>query len=177
VPLSKPEESNAEMVSTPNVLETEETVEHSATNASSIVAEETIQLLEGRLVVNLHKRKVGEVIVRKEIETRIVEVPVRREKLIVEQVSPEAKQLAVIDLGQTQETEFDALQVSDNMLLPTVEGRFTSADKAIQFLQAVTAQSSPGLQNVQVIIALDDSSHQEKYQSWLENGSTNKLSL
>ena len=48
------------------------------------------------------QRKVGEVIVRKEIETRMVqiEVPVRYEKLIVEQVSPEHKQLAEIDLGQ-----------------------------------------------------------------------------
>lgn len=39
----------------------------------SVVAEETIQLLEERLVVNRVKRKVGEVAVRKEIETRIIE--------------------------------------------------------------------------------------------------------
>ncbi len=171
MPLSKPEESDAQMVSAPNVLETEETVGRSAINVSSIVAEETIQLLEERLVVNLHKRKVGEVIVRKEIETRIVEVPIRREKLIVEQVSPEAKQLAVIDLGQTQETEFDAQQVSDNMLSPTVEGRFTSANAAIQFLQAIADQSSPGLRSVHVIIALEDAGSRAIYQHWLEPGS------
>ena len=65
------------------------------------VDEETIiRLLEERLVVDSSKRKIGEVIVRKEIETRMVQVPVRREKLIVEQVSPEHKQLAEIDLGQ-----------------------------------------------------------------------------
>jgi len=49
---------------------------------------------------SLTAASVGEVIVRKVIETRMVEVqvPVRHEKLIVEQVSPERKQLAEIDL-------------------------------------------------------------------------------
>jgi len=40
-------------------------------------------------------------IVQPVVETRmVVQVPVRHEKLIVEQVSPERKQLAEIDLGQ-----------------------------------------------------------------------------
>jgi len=62
--------------------------------------EEIIRLLGERLVVDRGKRKIGEVIVRKEIETRMIQVPVRREKLIVEQVSPERKQLAEINLGR-----------------------------------------------------------------------------
>jgi stress response protein YsnF len=52
-------------------------------------------------VVDRQKRKAGEVVVRKVIETEVVEVLVRREKLIVEQVSPAYKELAVIDLGET----------------------------------------------------------------------------
>jgi len=69
---------------------------------SEILSEELIRLLGERVVVDRNKRKVGEVIVRKVIETRMVQVqvPVRHEKLIVEQVSPERKQLAEIDLGQ-----------------------------------------------------------------------------
>lgn len=65
-----------------------------------VVDEETFQALEERLVVDHHVRKAGEVIVRKEIETEIVEVPVKREKLIVEQAGAEPRQLAEIDLHE-----------------------------------------------------------------------------
>jgi stress response protein YsnF len=71
------------------------------TPSPKISAEEVIPLLAERLVVDRHKRKVGEVVVRKVIETEVIEVVVRREKLIVEQVSPSYKELAVIDLGET----------------------------------------------------------------------------
>jgi stress response protein YsnF len=53
--------------------------------------EQIIRLLAERLVVNQNKRKVGDVTIRKEVETRMIQVPVRREKLIVEQISPEYK--------------------------------------------------------------------------------------
>jgi stress response protein YsnF len=66
-----------------------------------ISAEEVISLLSERVVVDRQKRKSGEVVVRKVIETEVVEVLVRREKLIVEQVSPSYKELAVIDLGRS----------------------------------------------------------------------------
>lgn len=80
---------------------------------SEILSEELIRLLGERVVVDRSKRKVGEVIVRKVIETRMVQVqvPVRHEKLIVEQVSPERKQLAEIDLGQE---EFPGIELSEN---------------------------------------------------------------
>jgi len=71
-------------------------------HAPEILTPDIIRLLEERLVVDRSKRKVGEVIIRKEIETRIIQVPVRREKLIIEQVSPERKQLVEIDLGQAE---------------------------------------------------------------------------
>jgi stress response protein YsnF len=67
----------------------------------NILAEKIVPLLSERVVVDRHKRKSGEVVVRKVIETEVVEVIVRREKLIVEQVSPSYKELAVIDLGRS----------------------------------------------------------------------------
>lgn len=70
--------------------------------AAATTQEEVIPLLEERLIVDQKQRKVGEVVVRKEIETEIIEVPVQREKLIVEQVGPEPKQLAEIDLTEEQ---------------------------------------------------------------------------
>jgi hypothetical protein len=137
---------------------------HHQENAAPVSqqSEQTIQLLEERLVVDLHQRKVGELIVRKEIETQIIEIPIRREKLIVEQVSPKFKQLAVIDLGQEQ--QIDAVNTHQTGFLPTVEAKFTSPTAAMQFLQeiadrfseteAVTTNS--GLQQIQMNIVLTD---------------------
>ncbi len=97
----------------------------------------SISLLEERLAVNLTKRKVGEIVVRKEVETRIVEIPVRHEKLIVEQVEPEYKQLAVIDLTTDAAEPFTLVQTS-----PTVEAKFTSTAAAIEFLESLGDRSS-----------------------------------
>ncbi len=73
--------------------------------STKILDEEIIPLLAERVIVDRHKHKSGEVVIRKVIETEIIEVLVRREKLIVEQVSPEYKELAVIDLGRTSVEE------------------------------------------------------------------------
>jgi stress response protein YsnF len=64
-------------------------------STSNILIEEVISLLSERLKVDYTRHKIGEIVVRKEIETQIlqVQVPIRHEKLIVEQVSPEYKQL------------------------------------------------------------------------------------
>jgi stress response protein YsnF len=112
-----------------------------------------LQLLEERLVVGIQRRKVGEVVVRKEIETRIVEVPIRREKLIVEQVSPEFKQLAVIDLGQSSATETVGKETA---YLPTVDAKFTSIAAAVDFLKEIADREDSALQHVQMNIVLQD---------------------
>lgn len=70
--------------------------------APEIAQEEVIPLREERLIVDQKRRKVGEVVMRKEIETEIIEVPVQREKLIVEQVGDDPKRLAEIDLADEQ---------------------------------------------------------------------------
>ncbi|BAY12226.1 YsnF/AvaK domain-containing protein [Calothrix sp. NIES-2098] len=137
------------------------------------VTEEKIKLLEERLVINSSKRKVGDVIVRKEIETRMVQVPVRREKLIVEQVSPEHKQLAEIDLG-TEEiagidltgTEIPETANLDNGL--TVSGLFTSPKIASLLLNAIALEKQPGCQQVRVSIVVDNEEYRQQYQEWFD---------
>lgn len=69
-----------------------------ATGTTEVRDETVIPLREERVIVDRKKRKAGEVIVRKEIETEIIEVPIQRERLIVEQVGDEPKTLAEIDL-------------------------------------------------------------------------------
>jgi hypothetical protein len=133
---------------------------------------ETIRLLEEQLSVNREKRKLGEVIVRKEIETRIVEVPVRREKLIVEQVGVEAKQLASIDLGGDSLDSVEIREAANASVPSALSGEFTSVRAASQFLQAIADQSRPGCEKVQITLLLDDPNLQHEYQQLLERYAT-----
>ncbi|NJR74655.1 MAG: DUF2382 domain-containing protein [Scytonema sp. CRU_2_7] len=148
-------------------------VNNQSTNVAEVSEENIIQLLEERLVVNSSKRKVGDVIVRKEIETRMVQVPVRREKLIVEQVSPEHKQLAEIDLGQEEIAGIDLtgkeipeVASFDNGL--TVSGLFSSPKIASLLLNAIALEKKPGCQQVRVSIVVDNEEYRQKYQEWFD---------
>ena len=135
-------------------------------DAPDVVEEEVIRLLEERLLVNLNKRKVGEVVVRKEVETRMVEVPVQYEKLIVEQVSPEPKTLAEIDLSAPEIPTLQANETEIAKTQPTVSGEFTSPKTASLLLDAIARQRNHGCQRVRVEIVLADSEHQQTYQDW-----------
>lgn len=150
------------------------------------VPEEVIRLLGERLLVKQRKRKVGEVIIRKAIETQWIEVPVRREKLIVEQVSPELKRLVEIDLGQgeisgielsqprltraqvNQASSAEPRQVGDK---PVVRGEFTSPKAAALLLEAIALQRQHGCTRIRVEIELEDTDYQETYQSWIDRSS------
>ncbi|AVH70778.1 YsnF/AvaK domain-containing protein [Nostoc sp. 'Lobaria pulmonaria (5183) cyanobiont'] len=141
-------------------------------NLEQVPEEQIIRLIEERLVVESSKRKVGEVIVRKVIETQMVQVPVRREKLIVEQISPERKQLAEIDLGQGEIpgvdlTEVERLEVThDNGL--TVSGEFSSPKIANLLLNAIALERNNNCKQVRITITVEDESHQKKYQEWFD---------
>lgn len=142
-------------------------------NLAGVSEEQIIRLLEERLVVESSKRKVGEVIVRKVIETRMIEVPVRREKLIVEQISPEHKQLAEIDLGQGEITGVDLtgverLEVTHFDSGLTVSGEFSSPKTASLLLNAIALERNHGCNQVRVTIAVENESQQKKYQEWFD---------
>ncbi|PSN15562.1 hypothetical protein C7293_06835 [filamentous cyanobacterium CCT1] len=62
-------------------------------------AGKTIQLVEERLVVNRRRVKVGEVSVRRVVETEVIEVPIRREKLVVEKIG-EGEPIVEVKLGE-----------------------------------------------------------------------------
>ncbi|VXD20264.1 hypothetical protein PL8927_690029 [Planktothrix serta PCC 8927] len=72
----------------------------SSENQPNVVDNLTILLKEERLIVERERRKVGEVIIRKEIETDFVQVPLRREKLVIEQVGKDDQTLAEIPLSE-----------------------------------------------------------------------------
>ncbi|NJM70088.1 MAG: DUF2382 domain-containing protein [Scytonema sp. RU_4_4] len=143
-----------------------------ATNSQVDSVEEIIRLLGERLIIDRSKRKVGEVIVRKEIETQIVQVPIRREKLIVEQVSPERKQLAKIDLGQEAISDVHLTEGETSALTThfdgglSVSGEFSSPKIASLLLNAIALERNHGCKAVRVTILVEDEEHQKTYQEW-----------
>ncbi|MBE9197571.1 DUF2382 domain-containing protein [Nodularia sp. LEGE 06071] len=149
------------------------TSELDTANAGEVDEENIVRLIEERLIADSRKHKIGEVIVRKEIETRMVQVPVRREKLIVEQVGSENKQLAEIDLsqGDISGIELMALQSHEGTILDghlTVHGDFTSPKIASLLLNAIALEHNHGCHQVKITIAVTDESLQQKYQEWFD---------
>ncbi len=134
-------------------------------NSPEVREEMTIPLLEERLKVDYKRRKVGEVIVRKAIETRMIEVPVRYERLIVEQISPERKQLAEVRLDA--ETLLNSQQVPEVMDKPIVSGEFASPQVASQVLYAIAQNLKSPCRRVRVEIELEDDSFTDLCQQWM----------
>ena len=132
-----------------------------------IVDQDVIRLLEERLVINRSKRKVGEVIVRKEIETRMVQVPIQWEKLIIEQVGDDPKVLAEIDLGEGNITGVDLTEIKSDRQEPTVKAEYTSVQKASKILNAIASQPRHGCVKVRIELVLEDKQLEETYQKWM----------
>jgi stress response protein YsnF len=101
-----------------------------------------VNLFQERLVVDRKRRKIGDVILRKEIEIQIVEVPIRREKLVVEQISPERRQLASIDLGLTTNDSVRLTEPneSSDRDFSHLSREFDSIEAAREFLLALNSQ-------------------------------------
>ena len=162
----------------------------SVATPTNILTEKVISLLEERLVVDLTRRKVGDIVVRKEIETQLVQVqvPVRRETLIVEQVSPEYKRIAQIDLGTEQvdttaiaqriEREFSPSAGDKSISVElvsrdrqTIQGRNYSPQAASDLLAELASLPERDWANIQIEIVLDNSDRQANYQAVLDRHS------
>jgi stress response protein YsnF len=157
-----------------------------ARTPARIAQEEKIQLLEERLVVNARKRKVGDVIMRKEVVTEMVQVPVRREKLIVEQLSPERRQLVEVDLSQGDRSTIElieSLNASSNLTGSQSvrsaaqspngngQGSLMSIQAASQLLAELASRSE--YQGANVRIEFTDPGLQAEYQLRSRQSSTN----
>jgi stress response protein YsnF len=139
--------------------------------------DEIIRLLGERIIVDRNKRRVGEVIVRKQIETQMVQVPVRREKLIVEQVTPEHRQLAEIDLSQGDisgvelvDGETSGIDHKFNSSL-TVTGEFSSPKIASLLLNAIALERNHGCKAIRVTVLVENEERKQTYQEWFDRTS------
>ena len=128
------------------------------------VESETIRLLAERLEVKRDRHKIGEVVVRKQVEIEMVEVPVRREKLIVEKVGSSDEPLAEIDLsqGKVSGVELETYQIKSDKV--TVKGEFISLKAAGDLLQTLAMEDAHGCAKVRVELVLNDPEYQQQYQ-------------
>ncbi len=131
-------------------------------------SEITVNLWQEKLVTAYNKRKIGEVVVRKEVTTRWLEVqvPLRREKIIVEQVAPEYKILAEIELDSQPENEKMVDEGQEkSRVQPLCKGEFISPKTASDWLAAIAEDPSNECKRVRVEILLEDTHKQEFYQA------------
>lgn len=148
-----------------STVETTETTDlDSASSSCSALSENglentSVKLLQERLKINRSRRKVGEVIVRKVVETRMVQVPVRREKLVVEQVTPEHQALAEIDLGEGYISqmgigadEFNCL--SQRSQAAVASGSLMTLQAAVWLLHTVAQQAPQACRQISTTLSL-----------------------
>jgi diaminopimelate epimerase len=142
--------------------------------------EKIISLLEERLLIDRTKRKVGEIVVRKKVETRMVQVPVKWEKLIIEEVGSETKQLAEINLGQGEIAGIELKQLAaiSEGNSHTVSGEFFSMKAARDILDAIALHSKNSSHKVRIELMVEDPQQQELYQKMFDRaaGKTQKSS-
>ncbi|HEY9761846.1 MAG TPA: DUF2382 domain-containing protein [Trichocoleus sp.] len=115
-----------------------------------------IQLIEERIVVNRKRNKVGEISVRKVIETEIVEVPIRREKLVIEKIG-ESEPLVEVGLGETRIVgnavaglEADGVGAEDAV----VSGQFLTIREAVSLLSAIARLPNHGCRKFRIALFL-----------------------
>lgn len=167
--ISKTQHPVAHSSTTRNLEDVNNQSFHESDHAIEVVEEELVRLLEERLIVNRSKWKLGEVVARKEIENQIVQVPIRREKLIIEQVSPETKQIAEIDLGKGEVTDLDPRKIYSSDRPYTVTGEFLSPKAASHLLEAIALQGQHACAKVRVELVLDNPELQETYQQMFDH--------
>lgn len=93
-----------------------------------------ISLLEEKLQVARRREKVGEVVIRKQVETRMVHLPIRREKLIVERIGNDTEKLAEVIISEetVNGIKYDDLSQDNN--LDQSQSKFVSLSVAKELL-------------------------------------------
>ena len=146
-----------------NNLPTDSLIDNTKKIEEQELEEHQIKLLEEKLIVKRLKQKVGEVIVRKEIETRTIHLPIRREKLIIEKAGVTTEHLAEIDLkeGEINGVKFSELTNTDDLYL--TQSNFVSIETAQRLLSEIRDRGNENIK-IRLEIVADSSESQSTYQ-------------
>lgn len=123
-----------------------------------------IPLLEEKLRVDCRHQKIGEVIVRKQVETKIIKVPVRREKLVVERIGKNPKLLTEVVIGEVKVNGFKYEELNNDDNLHITRSHFLDLQTAEELLEAVASLSSAANARVRLEIVTNCSEHQIQHQ-------------
>lgn len=125
-------------------------------------------LLEEKLKVDRRQQKIGEVVVRKQVETKMIEIPVRREKLIVEQIdknTEKLEQLIEVVIKQEKVNGFEYEELSDTDSLHITKSSFLDPQTAQKLLYAIAKCTSADSVKVRLELVTNCSEHQIEHQT------------
>ncbi|MEO0924269.1 MAG: DUF2382 domain-containing protein [Cyanobacteria bacterium J06643_13] len=137
-------------------------------NLEAAAEQYDISLLEEKLVVKRSRRKVGEVVVRKEIETQTLHIPIRREKLIVEKIGVSNEQLTEIDLGSEKVNGIKFNELGNTNDIYQSQSEFVSLDKIQEFLTEITKHSDKSNLKIRLEVITDNPETQQVFSTIFE---------
>jgi hypothetical protein len=123
-----------------------------------------IPLWSEKLTVNRRQRKVGEVIVRKQVETRMIQVPIKEEKLIIERIGENPEQIAEVVINTSQVNGFGSNQFPREDTLHLTKSHYLSVEMAQNFLKAIALLPSAAKTTIRLEITSDSSEEQIEHQ-------------
>jgi uncharacterized protein (TIGR02271 family) len=126
-----------------------------------------ISLLEEKLQVARRKEKVGEVVIRKQVETRMVNIPLRREKLIVERIGDNPEQLTEVIIAEETVNGLKFNELNNSNDLCVNKTHFLSLSTARDLLTAISQLSSAS--NSKIRLEIVTNSSENKTLSELKN--------
>ena len=124
-----------------------------------------ISLLEEKLVVNRQKHKLGEVVVRKEVETQTIHIPIRREKLIVEKVGVITEHLTEVNLAEEQVNGVKFGELDNTKDIYQAQSDFISLQQLKDLLIRLPERSDTENFKLRLEIITDNSQSQQVYQN------------
>lgn len=116
-----------------------------------------ISLLEEKLQVARRKQKVGEVVIRKQVETRMISIPIRREKLIVERIGENPEQLTEVVVAEETVNGFKYNELDGNNSLSVNRSLFLSLANAEELLTDIKQLSSTANTKIRIEIVTNSS--------------------
>lgn len=133
-------------------------------NRQQVRESHNISLLEEKLVVKRYRHKLGEVVVRKEVETRMIHLPIRREKLIVEKVGLATEHLTEVNLAEEQVNGVKFGELNDSNDIYQAQSDFVSLQRLKELLTKIPNRSGTENIKVRLEIITDDAESQQAYQ-------------
>ena len=124
-----------------------------------------ISLLEEKLVVKRQKHKLGEVVVRKEVETQVIHIPIRREKLIVEKVGVTTEHLTEVNLAEEQVNGVKFGELDNTNDIYQTQSNFVSLQQLKDLLTQIPDRSNTENVKLRLEIITDNSQSQRVYQN------------